>query len=269
MEMQQTKDAFDYVRTFAPIVTGGLAGSILTYSANLLAAKKRAPRLTTTERTTSYSIPSEAGLQNIRVTYNGKAYEKLAFYSLSVANVSQRSTDSTPFLLTIPEGATVVDASFTIRPVNRSPIWKSTDEPRKYNWDPGELKPGDSADVRLLLTTNSAVEKKWRGSDDVRILAAGDEGDESILTAVRVSALWIAVYVAAGAEPYVSAFIRAGLIVLTVPFLLRWVERWRRPLTVRKRQEVITGPIVVTGPDGAVSISHDPVSGHFELDVRA
>jgi hypothetical protein len=261
--------SWELFKTFGPLLTGGLAGAILTFLVNQRTAKRRLPRLTVAIRRIDYSVPNATGLRQLRVSYGAEAYEQLAFFSMSIHNDSSRSADKTPFLITIPASATIVDKSFAVHPVNRLPMWEAViSDAEAYLWDSGELKPGDSAELRLLLTEGTDVRWSFRGSDDVRIYSLESEPVESNNSLVIVSALWIAVFVAVGAIPYISALFRAGLIVLSLPFALRAAERMRGIITQWRRRQINSAVVVNTAPHDRLQMNHDASTGILSLQIR-
>lgn len=59
-------------------------------------------------------------------------------------------------------------------PLDRPTAWvPQVSQAGAYVWDAGELKPGDSAWLRLLVSPAGGVNYSWRGDDDNEISSYG------------------------------------------------------------------------------------------------
>jgi hypothetical protein len=104
-----------------------------------------------------------------------------------------------------------------------------------YIWDVGELKPGDSARLSLLLSPTTSIDWSWRGDDDVEVTSYGREATSAIERDLRNVIVWVTLYVFVGSFPLFSGMVQAGLILVAMPFIVSRCLRWGPTMFGRKR----------------------------------
>jgi hypothetical protein len=267
---QWISDIWDVFKIVAPWLTGGLAGAVLTYFLNQRGTRRKQPRLIVSTTRVDYSIPTrDPALKDLRVSYNGEPLESLLFFAINVENSSSRSAKASSFLILTSPDARIVDRSSSVAPLFREPTWEPQPAQRgAYLWDLGELKPGDSAQLRLLVSPSGDIQPKFRGDDEVAVLF--DERESSLATEkeIRILVTWLATWVVAGAVPFVSSLLRGLLLVASMALFVRWYEQWRMMKLSRQRTEPLPGPIIVTGISGRVAIDNNLISGHQSILVQ-
>src|SRR5262249_46328335 len=67
-----------------------------------------------------------------------------------------------------------------------------------YLWDAGELKPRDSARLKLLLAPTTLVDWNWRGDDEVDVTGYGRESAQTVERELRTVIVWISLYILFG-----------------------------------------------------------------------
>lgn len=215
-------------QTAMPWVTGGLAGSVVTYLLAQRLRRKSTPQLFVKTKTTEYALPAVASnLKRIQVRYGDEDFERLALYELSVENTSSRTCSAAPFLIQLSGQSRVVDRTSSVLPINRPVSWSTLESMMEsYLWDPGELKPRDSARLHLLVSPLGRVKVAFRGDDEVDIVSdtvTSPSHDEQI----RSFIVWVALYLALGVIPFLSAALRSLLLLFSITFILLIFERLR------------------------------------------
>lgn len=263
--LQQLWGAF---QTAAPWLTGGLAGAVLTYTLNQRSARRKQPRLVVQTEKVDYSIATrDEALKSLRVFYEGEAFESLALFQFSIENSSDRTAKTSPFLFVLSEDTQIVNRSSLVQPVARELMWQSqTNQPGAYMWDAGELKPGDSARLRLLLSPSANIQWYWRGDDDIEIASFGADSTQEFERELRNIVAWIALYVFSGAIPIIGQFTQALLIVLASPKIVQLFSQWRGLLRLSRSSQSPT--VVVTGSRNEISVTTDSLSGTGAIAIR-
>jgi len=223
-----TQQGWESFKVVAPWLTGGLAGAVLTYLLNQRAARRKQPRLLLTTQRIDYSIPSkDEQLKDLRVSYGGQTFDSLLLFQMDVDDVSDRTVKVSPFLLLLNEKSAVIDRSALVKPLDRETAWTSqVGHEGAYVWDSGELKPGDQARLRLLVTPTTEVRWSWRGDDEVEITSYGRESERTLERELRDAIGWIALYIVLGIVPFFASAARALLLVMSSPYIVRYCLRW-------------------------------------------
>lgn len=233
MQATWSKEVWEVAKVAVPWVTGGLAGSVLAYLLAQRTARKSRARLLVRTSTIRFSLPTvDSGLKTIQVRYGDEVFEALLLYELTVKNISSKSASAASFLLEFHDPTRIVDDHRLVKPINRQTTWsrqESTGE--AYLWDLGELKRGDSARLQLLLSPATRVEEQFRGDDNVDIISDTIRSPASSERHTMVVVAWIALYVALGFIPFLSAVFRGLLIWLSVPFAVDLVDQVKRLLS--------------------------------------
>jgi hypothetical protein len=231
---------WDLVRTIVPWLTGGLAGAMLTYFLNRRIAHRKQARLSLTTGRVNYSIDAtDEHLKELRVSYRGNEFDSLMLYQIELQNISSRTILRTPVLLCFAKETVVVDQSSLTRPLNRSTkLDKQAGHECAYLWDAGELKPQDSARLRLLLSPTTLVGVTWRGDDEIAI--AGGDNINPKMSEVDVLPViaWMALFVAVGSLPILSGLLQAILLIASAPYIALYINRWRPLFSSRKDQSI-------------------------------
>jgi hypothetical protein len=209
-----------------PLLTGGLAGAVLTYILNRRAARRKQPRLLLTSERADFSIAATE-LRDLRVSYDGRVFDSLLLFQMKLENVSTRTINNTPILLLFNGNTAIVDKSFSAYPLNKGQSWTpQTGQEAAYEWNPGELKPGDWAGIRLLLAPSTEVDWTWRGDDDVEIASYGKEGVRTLEIELRDMIAWIALFIFVGGIPFLSGLLQGTLLFVSIPLIVRYFTRW-------------------------------------------
>jgi hypothetical protein len=139
----------------------------------------------------------------------------------------------TPILLLFSHNAAIVDKSFSAHPLNKVQRWRQQiSKEAAYEWNPGELKPGDWAGIRLLLAPSAEVDWTWRGDDDVEIASSGREGVRTLEIELRDMIAWIALFIFVGGVPFFSGAAQGALLFVSIPYLVPRFTRWLGMLNV-------------------------------------
>jgi hypothetical protein len=212
-----------------PWVTGGLAGSVLTYGLNQRAARKKQARLVAETGSIALSPSKSIGTSSpgLMVSYNGKVYEDLFRFEVSVVNVSGRTSTTTPFLFTFAPNTQVAGVETVVTPLDRVTSWEIPGGANNaYLWNLGELKPSDRAKLVVFHTSREEPGVAFRGDDDVDVTIDSRASRRSIEYALTVTGVWVAMYVLAGAIPEFGAVVRGFLVFSFIPFAVRWGSRF-------------------------------------------
>jgi hypothetical protein len=217
---------WDAFKLIAPWLTGGLAGAILTYLLNLRIARRKQARVLLTMERIDYSIGDEQ-FKDLRVSYEGAEYEKLLIARMDVENISARTVAKSPLLLLFDEGTDVIEHNASTRPINRETIWvKQEGHESAYVWDAGELRPGDSAQLLVLLSPTTSINWLWRGNDDIEVASLGREARLTVERDLRNVVVWIALYVAFGSIPFFSGIAQGAMLLASTPYIVSRCIRW-------------------------------------------
>ncbi len=156
--MQEWLEKFwDIFKIVAPWLTGGVAGATLTFLLNQRAARRKQARVLVTTERVDYSLAArDDQLKELRVSYCGTEYDSLLLYRFNIGNISTKTVQKSPTLFLL--GAAIVDRGSVTQPVKRQTTWVQQDgHEGAYIWDAGELKPGDSARLSLLLSPTTSI----------------------------------------------------------------------------------------------------------------
>jgi len=254
--------------TAIPWLTGGLAGAILTYNLNQRSTRKKQPRLRITTERIDYSIPArDESLRALMVSYDGTEYESLELYQFYVENLSDKTASTTPFLFLLSESTQIINISTLVTPLNREIGWnRQADQPGTYIWNPGELKPSDTARLRLLVSPVANIERKWRGEDDVEVASFGADSTQEYERELGTIVGWVAIYVMLGATPIIGQLAQALQIVASTPKIVQLIIRWSR--TFRPRKKSGSPTIVVSGAKSDISVTTNSTLGTSEIAIR-
>lgn len=225
------------------LLLGGVVGTLLTYFLNQRAARRKFPRLRVRTHLSDYSAAAcDPSLGTIHISYRGRSFSKLLLYEFELVNVSARTAQDTQFLFTLPADAEVIERNCSIEPVQRVDKWISTVDPKVYLWQPGVLRKGDRAILRLLLNAAGEVSWRFRGDDDYEVVSAESIAPNKVSREARLVLIWLAVYVALGGLPFAAALARALLILMTAPFVAARIAQWRAALDVPQTRIAATAP---------------------------
>jgi hypothetical protein len=257
VDYPQLPQVWDAFKTIAPWLTGGLAGSILTFFLNRRAGRNKQTRLAIESQRIDYSVPSKGeGLKGLRVSYDGKVFDSLLNYQMTVQNISARTAKTSPFLLSIDGDMTIVDRSILVQPLDRDTSWApQPNQPGSFIWDAGELKPGDSARLRLLVSPSADVRWSWRGEDEVEVTSDGSDNLPAMDREFRNAVVWIALYITLGGIPFFSGAAQGAMIMISLPYIVRYLLQWRRYLFAGRLAS--TPSIVIAGSTSKVAVSND------------
>jgi hypothetical protein len=225
---ESTKYLWGLFIIIAPWLTGGLAGALLTYTLNQRATRRKQARILVATERVDYSIAGrDKNLEDLRVSYNGRSYDSLLLFKITIDNTSTRTIKNSPILILFEKGTKIVDRSSLTLPTSRRIDWIGEEgQDYAYRWDAGELKPGDSASTSILLTPTTTVNWLWRGDDDVEVISAGHEGVQTFERELRNVIVWIALYVSVGVIPFFSSLAQGLLLIISMPFIVSYCVRW-------------------------------------------
>jgi hypothetical protein len=216
-------------KTILPWLTGGLAGAILTYMLNQRSARRSQAGLVVRSRRVDYSFTgTHENLKELRVSYGGEAFDDLALYQIDVVNESSKTVADSPILVKMSEKSTVVEIATLTRPLNRESKWEAQPgNPGAYIWNPGQLQVGDSGQLRVLVAAGGDISWVFRGSDSVVVLSSDRESPASFEADVRAIVVWVALYVLAGSIPLLGGSVKAALLLVSLPSIVRYAAKWR------------------------------------------
>jgi hypothetical protein len=250
---------FDTLKVIIPWITGGLAGAILTFMLNRRLAKKTRPRLIVKSSSINYALPKhQKAFADLKVSYQGRAYDELSYHEIEVENLSQRVIQSAPFVISFPEKAQILDENILSGPIRHDIIHDQEElEPNQHRYSIKDLHPNDFCRIRFMVQNGEILSWYFRGSDEIEIDSAGKSNKG--IDDLQLVVLSIALYIACGSIPLFSDALRGALIVFNAPLLYRLFSRWRME-NLQKKQGVIYGPIVISD-SGSVKLDFDPETG--------
>ncbi|CAG0926700.1 hypothetical protein PLCT1_00128 [Planctomycetaceae bacterium] len=264
---QWTIDIWNVVKLVLPWLTGGLAGAILTNLISLRNQRKRTPRLLIRSEQVDFSLTQrDSSLEGLRVSYAGATYDNLILFQVSLENISTKSTGPCPLLLTLGAPARVIDHESAIRPVNRPSDWhQEAHEPGAYVWDPGDLKPGDSARLKIVADAKGAVSWAFRGGDDVEVVATDRSSSQPFENEVHSVIGWLGLCFIASGIPLLGGALTGFLLVLAAPRIVKYAQFMRAQLN--RPHHNLPPQVVVGSSDADVSVQYDAIEGQSVVRV--
>src|SRR5207245_2941916 len=96
-----------------PLLTGGLAGALLTYFLKARSEKRQKKIVNITISNISLSLPnirsrSVVTSNLLRVSFEGKEFDNLSMYSARLQNVGSRGVEGMKFVIQFPGGTTIL-----------------------------------------------------------------------------------------------------------------------------------------------------------------
>ena len=221
----------EWLGSLLPVVSGGLAGSILTYFLHYRGRRKNRPRLAVREVFLDYTLPADGGgfkFEELSVAYQGQSYDNLLLYNLEIKNTSTRAVDETPFVITLQEDATILADEYYTSPIQQT-IEKNVNrlEGNAVRYSFGRLRPGDSAYLKLLIAGHGPAGCHFRGSDQVEVLVGGSATASSFEDDLKQVLYLAALFLLAGAVPILGAVLRAGIVMSSYSIILRIYNHFR------------------------------------------
>lgn len=239
-----------------PWLTGGLAGALFTFLVNQRMAKRKQARATVKTEKSDYSlIVSDPQLKDIRVSYKGSEYDKISFFQIAVENTSTKTISNASFLLNFESGAKIVDVTSECLPIDRKMNWSLAQAGGKhdvYEWEIGDLRPNDSAKIRMIVSPSPPVEWKWRGGDDVEVISAGQVNEKTLERDIKNILLWIAAYIAFSRVFQDTEVAQSVFIIATMPIVVPNIIRWISIFAKRRKSE--RSIVSINGNSNVVSI---------------
>lgn len=228
---------WELFKVITPLLTGGLAGATLTYILNQRNSRRKQARILLTTECIDYSVAGKDDhLNGIRVSYRGTEFNNIMLYEINIENVSIKTVPKCPFLLFFERDISVVDWSTLTRPTDRETNWtQQHGHENAYLWDAGELKPGDSARLRLLLAPTTSINWSWRGDDEVEVTSSGREAGQTVERELRNVIFWISLYIFFGTIPFFAGMAHALLLIVSMPYIVSRCIRWWPTVTSRRR----------------------------------
>ncbi|WP_155632336.1 hypothetical protein [Burkholderia cepacia] len=223
---------WDVAKIVGPLLTGGLAGSLLTYNLNRRAARKSIPRLKVVLKKVEYSLSAQhRSLKKMSVSYDGLEYDGLTLQEVSLLNVSTKSISATPMLISIGDEAKLIDFDGAVEPIDRDmPLNPVAGKKGMFEWDGGELKPGDSARLSLLIESAGSFEIGWRGDDSVDLLTDGGvESSRNVTRDLQFITMMLAFLIASGSLPFFGPLLQGAIIFGASPYLVGYVSKYFLP----------------------------------------
>lgn len=241
------------------LLSGGLGGAVLTYFLNRRISRNKTPRLSITASTLVYSM-KERWSQDLKISYQERTFERLIRYTIDVENTSNRSVSPATILLKFGTDAELIFDATTTSPVNRPiALQKVESNPGTFNWELGELRPTDKANLQVLLANNSNLVYLWRGSDDVELSHNGKTEGKSIEGELQSVVFFLAIYTSMGFIPFLSSLARALLLIMFAPHIAAAVIRWTKII-----KESLNRP-----PELSTYITIDQLSGSHNTVIGA
>jgi hypothetical protein len=158
----------DWVRLVGPLVTGGLAGAVLTAFIASWRASQTQQRVYWSLSTFDISAAGDSDLpKSLRVSYDGKDYPHLSLVSLDAGNDGQVPVDGVSLVLR-PDGP-IIEQTATHRPLGTQIRVDDTDlEPGLTRFVLPPMAPGDRVKIRVLVGGQCDAECFPRGPATVQ-----------------------------------------------------------------------------------------------------
>lgn len=180
-------DAFEALKTLGPYVSGGLAGAVLKMAYDHWQGKVKAKTFTVIEEKIEYKLPGASNeierkvgipgastFKPLRVSYDGKDYARLSYYSLRVKNGKVPLTSEALFVVSMTPGTTVLAHQTIVNPIPFDVTMAEDASKGLVTFTTPALRPGDSIELRLLLNGNPPT-WHYRGSEDVTVIDGGPQ----------------------------------------------------------------------------------------------
>jgi hypothetical protein len=256
---------WDIVKTGGPLVTGGLAGAFLTYFLNQRSARRKQAKLLVTTQRVDYSIAArDQQLKDLRVSFRGQGFDNLLLYQVAIENVSNKTVPNSVLLIQFNKETSIIDRSIVTRPIARDTGFKhQTSSDNAYLWEVGELKPRDSASLKLLLAPTTPIEWGWRGDDDVEVTSYGREAPQAVERELRNLIFWAALFLLIGSVPFFGDLMRGFFLVILAPYIASYVMKWL-PLISRSKMPTVNIDVI---RDSKVALAFDGAEASIGGDV--
>jgi hypothetical protein len=250
--------AWGLFKVVAPWLTGGLAGATLTYFLNQRIARRKQARLLLTSQRVDYSLAArDEHLKDLHVSYEGQEFDNLLLYQLIVENVSGKTVQKSPILFRCSaETEVVYQDSVTFPLKSPTTFVRQTGHECAFLWEAGELKPGDSARLKLLLASTTSIDFDWRGDDEVDVESYGREAAGALELQLRNAIVWIALFILSGSIPFVGGAGQAAFLIFSLPSIVPYIMRWLPVIANANRREsqqfnIVHSSNVAVGVGGA------------------
>jgi len=223
----------EVLKVVMPWVTGGLAGAVLGYFLNQRVAARARPRLLVTYDKVNYTLPKrEQAFKDLRVSFNGTAYDRLVYHELEVANVSQRNLAAAAFVVDLGEGSTVLRERIDSEPIRLEVAQDQAGlEVYQRRYVARELNAGDSVKIRLLVEGGETLKWYYRGPEEARVVSSQSvaaPGAEALKSAMAIIVSMCALTLSWGALTGGAEFVSVvGIALLAVVFSILMSSRWR------------------------------------------
>lgn len=166
----------DFINTITPWLTGGVAGSILTLLSKTISDNKQKKKLYIDIELTKFRLPIENLHNNLpddilKVSYQGKEYDYLCLYRVSLKNTGRVGINNQNLVITIPVHSKIIKTFEKSSPLSIKPKKEYKNNKNSidviYSFD--RLEPEDSYDIFTTLDSHKSEEINCipRGVDNI------------------------------------------------------------------------------------------------------
>ncbi len=262
--MPTLDEVFQFAKTVMPWITGGVAGTLIGFALNRRVAQKQEARLSLTTIVSPFSISGDSPLrQKLSVSYGGSHYEQLALCECVITNPSERTIEDVSVVFEFdPKARTIDDPIVERSPVPApSPFDRKDLHPHMLRCSLGIIDRRATVLFRILIDGPTFFRAHIRAKGDPAILERDGSGaQEPSDRAISIVLSFFAMYVMAGAIPFIGGAFQAAVILLSMPFLAKGVRILARsvrggsdgrPVTVVIEKQIVGDSAVGDNASGA------------------
>jgi hypothetical protein len=221
------------IKEFAPYITGGLGGSILTLFFRLLSERANQKIVQTSVNKQKFSLPQNFSQDvidsdDLSVTYKGQGYSNLTLYTAKVENIGNGSVKNQEILITFPIGTEIIEEScyVSVPTITYKSEEILTDRTRTKRYVSDRIENGDIVILAFLIDCldTGDISCLPRKVDGVEYKTGDIEPDVEIEQDIRQLLLYFSLYVFSGGfNIFLSIIpaIKALIIVASIPVVIR------------------------------------------------
>lgn len=224
---------FSTLKTIMPWVSGGLAGAILTLSVKMWSERRRKKILQIETELRRFSLDSEttddvASKQGLKVSYSGHDYNHLLLYSFKLKNTGYGAiADQKIVFLFSPETNVLkerVQVSPLSIPFTTNIVKTENGEEKHFDFNP----ISNDAEITITFLVDSASSEAIkifpRGSDDIEY-SIDDRASQNLFESdIKKLFNYLVFYVLLGTFPIIHGALQAGVLLLSLPTIMRIVR---------------------------------------------
>ena len=243
-----------FLDTIAPWLTGGVAGSILTLLSKTISENRQKKKLYIDIELTKFSLPTE-NLQNnpsrdiFKVSYQGKEYDHLCLYHVSLKNAGTVGIDKQNLVITIPLKSKIIETFEKSSPLSIKPEKEKKNNENSidivYSFD--RLEPQDSYEIFITLDSQQSEEIQCipRGVDNITYLYNKEINRSEIEQSVTRLILAYAMFILIPYAPIVSNIIKSTIVVFCISPVLTILNSFKFNGKVPSKYEILFSNVEV------------------------